>query len=203
MKTGLFGGSFDPVHNGHINAAVAFADALGLDRVIIMPAHTPPHKLAPNMASTEDRLAMCRLAFDGDERFVVSDYEIQHDEKSYTITTLKYLRAKYPEDEIYMLMGGDMLLYFRRWYRWASIGKMAVLVGAARHEDESPALEEEAETLRSFGFDVRVIPIDVLEMSSTEVRKAIRNVKDTSAMIPREVAAYIFEHGLYMKEDVH
>jgi len=201
VKIGLFGGSFDPVHNGHINAAVAFADALALDRVIIMPAHTPPHKEAPNMASTEDRLAMCRLAFNGDERFVVSDYEIQHDEKSYTITTLKYLRQKYPKDELYLLMGGDMLLYFRRWYRWTSIGKMAILAGAARHDDEHAALEAEAETLRSFGLDVRVIPIDVLDISSTEVRKAIRNTKDTSALIPREVAAYIFERGLYMKDD--
>ena len=201
MKIGLFGGSFDPVHNGHINAAVAFAQALDLDKVIIMPAHTPPHKDAPGMASTEDRLAMCRLAFDGDDRFVVSDYETQHDEKSYTISTVKYLREKYPEDEIYLLMGGDMLLYFRRWYRWTSIGRMAVLAGAPRHENEAGAMEAEAETLRSFGFDVRIVPIDVLEMSSTEVRRAVRHEEDTSMMISREVAAYIFEHGLYTKEE--
>lgn len=201
MKIGLFGGSFDPVHNGHINAAVAFADALGLDKVIVMPAHTPPHKEYQEMASTEARLDMCRLAFVGDPRFIVSDYEIQHDEKSYTITTLRYLKERYPDDEIYLLMGGDMLLYFRRWYRWTSIGRMAKLAGAPRRESEREALLAEADTLRSFGLDVTIIPIDVLEMSSTDVRRAVRNVQDTSMMIPREVAAYIFEHGLYAKEE--
>lgn len=200
MKIGLFGGSFNPVHNGHINVARALAHELGLDKVIIMPAHIPPHKEAVNLASTKARLDMCNIAFKDDERFIVSDYEILRDEKSYTINTLRYLKEQYPDDELYLLTGGDMLLYFRRWYRWASIGKLATIVGAPRHKKELDLLNEEAEKLKMLGIDVLIVPIEVKDVSSTEVRRAIRNEEDTSHMIPREVASYIFENSLYTKE---
>lgn len=197
MKTGIFGGSFDPVHNGHVNAAKAFLEELRPDRLLILPNCLPPHKDAPQLAPAEDRLAMCRIAFAGDPRIEVSDLEIQRGGPSYTSDTLEELTELYPEDEFYLLVGGDMLLSFEDWRNWHRIAEKAVLVCAPRTWEEESALTAKAGELMSEGAEVRILPIDVYEISSTQIREKVREGEDISYAVPENVAEYIWEHGLY------
>jgi len=197
LKTGIFGGSFDPVHNGHVNAAKTFLEELRPDRLLILPNCLPPHKDAPQLAPAEDRLAMCRIAFSGDPRIEVSNLEIQRGGPSYTSDTLEELTELYPEDEFYLLVGGDMLLSFEDWRNWHRIAEKAVLVCAPRTWEEESALTAKAGELMSEGAEVRILPIDVYEISSTQIREKVREGEDISYAVPENVAEYIWEHGLY------
>lgn len=197
MKIGIYGGSFDPVHNGHVNAALTFMEELSLDKIIIIPAYQPPHKKGLSMTPSEHRLNMCNLAFGKFERFEVSDIEIKREDEGYMADTIVQLREKYPEDELFLLIGGDMLLYFQKWYAWHKITDEAVLAVAARNWEDDAALEAEAAVLRSYGAEVRIVPIDVKEISSTSVRETVRRADDISSMVPEGVDEYIWDHYLY------
>lgn len=199
MKTGIFGGSFDPIHNGHVNAAKTFLEELRPDRVLIIPNFQPPHKDAPQLAPAQDRLAMCRIAFADDPRFEVSDLEIQRGGPSYTSDTVEELAERYPEDELLLLVGGDMLLSFEEWHHWHRIIEKAALVCAPRTWQEESALTAKAGELMSEGADVRILPIDVYEISSTQIRQKVREGDDISYAVPRDVAEYIWDHGLYCR----
>ena len=197
MKIGIYGGSFDPVHKGHVNAAVNFMEELSLDKIIIIPAYQPPHKKGLAMTPSEHRRNMCRLAFGDMENFEVSDIEIQRADEGYMADTVEQLREMYPDDELFLLIGGDMLLSFRRWYEWHRITDEAVLAVAARNWEDDAALEAEAAILRSNGAEVRIVPIDVKEISSTSVRETVRRADDISSMVPEGVDDYIWDHYLY------
>ena len=158
MKIGIYGGSFDPVHVGHVNAALTFKEELSLDKIIVIPAYQPPHKKGLAMTPSEHRLNMCNLAFGNLEGFEVSDIEIKREDEGYMADTIAQLREIYPDDEFYLLMGGDMLLYFQRWYAWHKITDEAVLAVAARNWEDDSALEAEAAVLRSYGATVRIVP---------------------------------------------
>ncbi|MBE6881619.1 MAG: nicotinate (nicotinamide) nucleotide adenylyltransferase [Oscillospiraceae bacterium] len=197
MKIGIYGGSFDPVHKGHVNAALTFKEELSLDKIIVIPAYQPPHKKGLALTPSEHRMNMCRLAFEGLEGFEVSDIEIKREDEGYMADTVEQLREIYPDDELFLLIGGDMLLSFQRWYAWHKITDEAVLAVAARNWEDDAALEAEAAVLRSYGAEVRIVPIDVKEISSTEVREAVRRADDISSMVPDGVDEYIWNHYLY------
>ena len=197
MKIGIYGGSFDPVHVGHVNAAKNFMEELSLDKIIIIPAYQPPHKKGLAMTPSEHRLNMCNIAFGKLEGFEVSDIEIKRADEGYMADTIAELREIYPDDEFYLLIGGDMLLSFRKWYAWSKITDEAVLAVAARNWEDDAALEGEAAMLRSYGATVRIVPIDVKEISSTAVREVVRRADDISSMVPEGVDDYIWDHYLY------
>ena len=135
MKIGLFGGTFNPVHNGHINLVKNFKDKLSLDKVLVIPTAVPPHKQAESLVSSEDRLNMCRLAFSSLAE--VSDVEIERGGRSYTVETLEELKKIYKDDDLYFLVGSDMLLSFKRWYRWEDILTMCTLCATDRDNEET------------------------------------------------------------------
>ena len=197
MKIGIYGGSFDPVHVGHVNAALTFREELSLDKIIVIPAYQPPHKKGLAMTPSEHRMNMCNLAFGSLEGFEVSDIEIKRADEGYMADTIAQLREIYPEDELFLLIGGDMLLSFRRWYAWSKITDEAILAVAERNWEDSSAIEAEAAILRSEGAEVRVVPIDVKEISSTSVRETVRRADDISSMVPKGVDEYIWNHYLY------
>ena len=197
MRLGIYGGSFDPVHNGHVNAALTFKEELSLDKIIIIPAYQPPHKKGLAMTPPEHRMNMCSLAFGKLEGFEVSDIEIKREDEGYMADTVAQLREIYPDDELFLLIGGDMLLYFRKWYAWSKITDEAVLAVAARNWEDDAALEAEAAVLRSYGAQVRIVTIDVKEISSTAVREIVRRADDISSMVPEGVDEYIWDHYLY------
>ena len=115
MKTGIFGGTFNPVHKGHIMLAEYCMDSVRLDRIIMIPTAVPPHKISKNLASENDRLNMCELACKGKKNFSVSDIEIKRQGKSYTYETVTQLKEIYPDDHLYTIMGADMFLTLDRW----------------------------------------------------------------------------------------
>ncbi len=200
MNTAIFGGSFDPIHNGHVNLVRQICGNVKLDRVIIMPTAISPFKqnMERKPASAEDRLEMCRLAFADMDFVTVSDYEISLSEVSYTVNTIRHFRELYPEDKLHFIMGSDMLLSFEKWRSYEEILSMCTLIAASREDGETDIqqLEAQAEKLRNFG-EIFLVRTDAYEMSSTEIREKIKKNSDISCYMPQNVVKYIVEHCLY------
>lgn len=198
-KTGIFGGAFNPVHNGHVNLAREAAAQLKLRRLIVIPTFESPHK-STRLAPFDERAEMCRLAFSGigDNSTVkcetlVSDIERRMGGVSYTINTLRELKHEYPKEQFYLLIGGDMLFSFRKWFKYESILNECKVCALARGGD---SLAEMMEFANEMGR-VKVLPSDIVDISSTEIRKRLADHEDISGLVPERVAEYISEHGLY------
>ena len=198
MKTGIYGGTFNPIHNGHLHIVEEFRRGLSLDRVLLIPTRVPPHKAAPDLASGEDRFAMCRLAAQGDPWLELSDIEMRRQGKSYTAETLEELSALYPHDQFYLLMGEDMFLTVGSWYRPETIFSLASVCTTPRGEKSMEALRRKAlEYAGQHGARCFIEQIPYLPVSSTQVRQAVAAEEDISSLVPAGVARYIREKGLY------
>lgn len=197
MKLALYGGTFDPFHEGHRVLATALADALGLDRVILMPTAQPPHKLKAEMAAGLHRAEMCRLATEGDARFCVSDLELLRGGASFTADTLDVLCEQYPEDEWYLLTGADMFLTLGTWFRFADIAARATLCAVPRGGVTKAQLEAYAHTLEKSGARCIVTDVEAPTVSSTDIRARVREGKPLCGLVAPAVEAYIKCHGLY------
>lgn len=196
MKIGIFGGSFDPVHNGHVKLAFHMLSALELDKLLIVPAYRSPFK--PEDAShVGDRVEMCRLAFDA-PRMEVSTLETQRGGKSYTVDTVNELRKKYGDNEYFLIVGADQLLQFDRWYRFSDILSSVTLCAAARTgTDKRPEMELFADkVLRRYGRCL-ICDFEPLEISSTLIRETIASGGNASEYLPEAVYDYIKNRGLY------
>ncbi len=197
-KIGIFGGTFNPIHRGHIHLAKGYAAALGLDSVLLVPTCIPPHKEAPDLLPGPVRLEMCRLAVRGEEKLAVSDVEIRRGGVSYTVDTLRELTSRFPEDRFYFLMGADMFFTLDSWNGFQDIARMAVLCAAARRGGELPALRAYAEKInKTYGARCEIAALPVLDISSTMVRDALAKNGPVRALVPDAVADYIAQNGLY------
>lgn len=190
MKIGLFGGTFNPVHTGHVKLVENFKEKLGLDKVLVIPTAQPPHKEAKELVSAEDRINMCKMAFGSLAE--VSDIEISRGGKSYTVLTLEELKKIYKDDELYFLVGSDMLLSFKRWYRWEDILSMCTLCATDRNNEESCK-----ETDPDFFEKIIFCDFEKTVVSSSEVREKFERKEDVAHLIPEKVLNYIKEKGLY------
>lgn len=199
MKIGVFGGTFNPIHNSHIYLSREYAAQLELDRMVIVPSFIPPHKHAENLASGEDRLAMCRLATQDLPLFHVTEFEIKQQGKSYTYKTLRHILEKYPGSELYLIMGGDMFMTVQDWRLAPEIFKMATLCGAQREQGELTMMEIHKQVLENQGAKCIIINIEAQPLSSTQVRKMIAAGEDVSNLLHPDVWEYIIAHGLYLK----
>ena len=200
MKTGIYGGTFNPIHKGHLHIVEAFRKGLGLDRVLLIPTRVPPHKAAPDLASPQDRFAMCQLAIQGQPWLELSDMEMRREGKSYTAETLEGLSALYPQDQFYLLMGEDMFLTLGRWYRPETIFSLASVCTAPRSVHGMDALREKAlEYTGTFHARCFLDHIPYLPISSTQVRQAVARGEDAASLVPEAVARYIRERGLYQE----
>ena len=141
MKTGVFGGTFNPVHKGHIMLAEYCMDSVGLDRIIMIPTAVPPHKISKNLASENDRLNMCELACKGKKNFSVSDIEIKRQGKSYTYETVTQLKEIYPDDHLYTIMGADMFLTLDRWKNPKIIFEKSSIITIPRDDENKSELD--------------------------------------------------------------
>ena len=198
MKPGIYGGTFNPIHNGHLHIVEEFRRGLGLDRVLLIPTRVPPHKAAPDLASAGERFAMCRLAAQGKPWLELSDIEMRREGKSYTAETLEELSALYPQDQFYLLMGEDMFLTLGSWYRPETIFSLASVCTTPRSPDGLDALRQKAlEYTGQFQARCFLEHIPYLPISSTQVRQAVARGEDVSGLVPQTVATYMKERGLY------
>lgn len=207
MKIGIYGGSFNPPHRGHLHAALGFYDAMALDLLLVIPDYEPPHKQLSGIDSAEMRLEMTALCFSGesigDRRIEVSDFEVRSGGVSYTALTLEHFREIYPEDELFLLCGTDMFLTLDKWYHPETIFSLAEPVLMRREDDpETAALlaEKQAEYREKFGKCGIILTLPCLELSSSEVRETLQADGDVSGLLTPEVASYIEERGLYRDE---
>ncbi len=196
---GIFGGTFNPPHLGHVRAAAAAVQELALDRILIIPTATPPHKpMAVGSASAQDRLEMTHLAFADHPRAQVLDLELRRPGKSYTSQTLRQLAAQYPEATLYLLMGTDMFLSLDSWHEPEVICALSIPVCLCRStEDVKDRLEEQARALRAaFGCEPVLLNNPVTQLSSTTVRRFLA-LGAGEDLLPRQVHQYIRSRSLY------
>ncbi len=204
-KLGIYGGTFNPIHNGHIKAAENFYDEIGLDELLIMPTFISPHKEMGKGDDPSYRLEMAELAFEKNERnIVVSDYEIERGGKSYTYLTLEHFKC--PEVELFFLVGTDMFLCLDRWKNPQNIFDAATIV-LMRREDEhdvSEALNEKKKIYENkFGAKIVFLKSDPIELSSSFVRGVASSGDDVSESVGESVAKYISSYRLYTSDPIY
>jgi nicotinate-nucleotide adenylyltransferase len=185
VRLGILGGTFDPIHRGHIAAARAAMECAGLDRVIFIPAAVPPHRSA-TVAGARDRLEMTRLAIDDEKGFEVSDVEVRRPGVSYTVDTLRELRHLYPDDELFLVLGWDAAKLFPTWRDPEEVRRLASLVIVTRPGSGAPT-----------GTSDVVCERPTPDVSGSELRHAIAEGKPVGQWLPEAVARYIAERHLY------
>ena len=192
MRTGIFGGSFDPPHKGHIEIALAAKKEQKLDRIIMVPTGQAPHK--PDMsAKTSDRVNMCRTLCEK-YGFELSLYEAEKEGNCYTADLLRHFASVYPEDEFFLIVGGDSLDYMEKWHQPERIFSKCRVVVARR----SGVTDEKAHFLREkFGAEIVFLNCGYFDVSSTEVRTRISDRHALSELIEPETAEYIKKNNLY------
>ena len=192
----LFGGTFDPPHNGHMRLLSGAIEAVQPDLVIVEPAGTPPHKRAGGTAA-QHRLAMCECFRSLCGNVIVDDTEIRRAGKSYTIDTVRAMNERYPDAQLYFPMGSDMLLWFHNWVAYEELLRRLVIVAHVRAGEDTAPMRAFADTLCAEGGRVIFTNAPVLPLSSTEVRDKIARGEPVDALVPESVAAYIAANGLY------
>jgi nicotinate-nucleotide adenylyltransferase len=195
VRIGVFGGTFDPIHEGHLAAAKAAMECAHLDRVLFVPSAQPPHRGTP-VAPAEHRLAMTKLAVQGEPSFEVSDVEVTRGGTSYTLDTLSELHREHPQDELFLILGWDAARLFRTWHEPDRVRSLASIVIIDRPGLGQPGLSE----LASLGLDpARVIGCHFAtpDVSGSELRRAIAAGQSVSGKLPAAVERYITEHRLY------
>ena len=195
-KIGVFGGSFNPVHNGHLALAKHAAEALGINRVLFVIDRIPPHKTLADGATDAQRLAILRLAVEDEPMFCVETMELEREGTSYTVDTLRELKERYPDSELFFFMGSDMLHSFTTWRSPDQIAKLATLVCTVR-TGQNGGEQETADDLKN-RYGANVILLDeVSPLSSTILRNRIHDALPVSDMIPAKAAHYIYLNGCY------
>ena len=197
MKIGIYGGSFNPIHKGHLHLADSIMKDLKLDKIIFVPSKISPHKSSDEYVSEKDRLKMIELSISDNERFELSDYELSQERVSYSVYTVRHFRELYPDDELFLLIGTDMLLCFEKWYCYEEIMKSVTLAVAARNDGDLQDIEKKADELSEYG-KIIVSKSEPYPVSSTEIRKKIRKNQNWSCYLNENVVQYIRLGSLYM-----
>ena len=203
-KLGILGGTFDPIHLGHVHLAEAVYDALNLEALVFIPAFIAPHKVGHDFAPAKARLAMTRLAVAGKENYFVSDREVVKTGVSYTINTLQELHKENPDYDLYFIIGADSLTQLHTWHRIQEMLQLTTFVAAGRPGYRDPldiALKNLGEAAKE---KIILLETPEYEISSTEIRTRIRQGLSLEGLVPPAVEAYIKEKKLYLKgEDGH
>ena len=190
MRIGVFGGSFDPIHRGHLIVAGAAADRLGLDRVHFVPARAQPFKAGRHGADAAERAAMVELAMAADRRFVLDRRELERDGPSYTVDTLRALRTERPADALFLLVGADAAQELPGWREADALPRHARIVVLTRPGVAPPPHPLCADSLE----------VPAVDLSATEIRERVRRGESIEGLVPAAVARYIEEHGLYRED---
>ena len=203
MRVGIFGGTFNPPHLGHINMCKLFLEEIMLDRLYVIPTNIPPHKQIETKTTTDQRIEMSRLAFSSiSDKIIVSDIEAKRNGKSYTADTIMELKSQ-GYDDLYLLCGTDMLLTLDKWYKPEYIFSNVTIVYIRRESDlRNNYLITDTITDYKNRYDANILNIKVkpVELSSSVVRMAIKDGIDAFEMLSADVWKYIKEKNLYKDE---
>jgi nicotinate-nucleotide adenylyltransferase len=180
IRTGIFGGSFNPIHQGHISLARQLREKAGLDEVWLMVSPQNPLKASADLLDDEMRMQMVRLAVEGEEGIIACDYEMHLPKPSYTWNTLQALSQDYPDREFVLMIGGDNWDLFDKWYHADDIRENYQIIVYPRR-----------------GFKGGIEGLDLIDISSTEIRQRIKDGESISQLVPEAVAEYITKHKLY------
>lgn len=206
-RIGIMGGTFNPIHNGHIGIAKAAFHQFSLDEVWFMPNHIPAYKSDSELISGKDRLAMVRLAVRDFPEFKACELELKREGKTYTYQTMELLSAKYPEHRFFFILGADSLYYFDKWKHPEVIVEHAVILAACRNDRTPEEMKKEIQRLnRLFGRETFfLIDCPELTCSSSEIRKKFCSLQENAypakelfrEILPETVREYIIAHQLY------
>jgi nicotinate-nucleotide adenylyltransferase len=200
MRIGIFGGTFDPVHNGHLLLAESCREECQLDRVWFLPASVPPHKQSVDISPSSQRVDMLQLAISGNVLFEICDYETTRGGVNYTVDTLAYLREQQPKSDLFLLMGGDSLADLPNWRDPQRICELAMPVVVRRPgmgELDLSAIQAIASTTRLAEIRRHVVDMPRIDLSAREIRARVAAGKSIQYRVPRAVEKYIETHGMY------
>lgn len=198
-RIGIIGGTFDPVHNGHLMLGKQAYMEYGLDEIWFMPSHIPPHKKDHIVTEGRQRLDMLYLALEGSPCFRVSEFEMERDGNTYTAQTFELLKKMYPEICFSFIIGADSLFQIESWYHPEKVMAMTTLMVSGReYESGGITLEMQADYLRQkYQADIRFLHNKEMDISSAEIRKKAAEGKDITGDVPDKVREYILLHDLY------
>ena len=196
MRIGILGGTFNPPHLGHLICAQEAYLQLGLDRLTLIPARVPPHKPVEDEPGPEHRLELCRLAVEGDDRFDVSDLEINREGPSYTVDTLEELHRSAPDHELFLIVGGDIAAGLPNWREPERVLSRATLAIARRRGTSRAAVADALRVLRG-GERAQFFRMPRIAISSTMLRDRVRAGESIRYYVPDPVVSYIDRHHLY------
>jgi nicotinate-nucleotide adenylyltransferase len=199
MRVGIFGGTFNPIHVGHLLLAETAREELSLDRVLFIPTGRPPHKRAPGLLDGVSRLRMVRLAIQDHPAFAASDIELKRPGPSYSIDTVAVLHRALPEAKLFLLIGQDMLAV--RWVRWPELKRLCTLAAVRRHGARLPAPPQNfggAKAGRArMERGIRWLEMPAMDISSSNIRARLAAGRSIRYLVPPAVERYIRQHGLY------
>ena len=197
MKTVIFGGTFNPIHLGHIEIIKNVAADDSVEKVLVIPARTPPHKICDDLACDADRLEMCKIATHGIEKVTVSDMELLRTGKSYTVDTLRKIKADDPYCQLALVCGGDMIVSFDTWRSYEDILDLAEIIAVRRVGIDDADFDAAVTKLLNMGGRVSVLKNRIIGISSTEVKQHLTDPEYMLTHIPKGVYNYIKDNGLY------
>lgn len=195
---GIMGGTFNPIHTGHLLLAQAALEEAELSEVMFLPSGISYLKAEEQVLSGERRLEMTKLAVEDNPAFTVSDMEIRRKGNTYTCDTLRQLRQEAPQNTFYFILGADCLFGMENWYRPQEIFDSCRILAAVRDTVGEEALRIQADRLRErFGADIRLLHLPRVDISSTDIRERVEKGKSIRYMVPEKVRAYILDNNLY------
>jgi len=201
MKIGIMGGSFDPIHMGHLIIGENARDSLNLDKVIFIPTGTNPFKRDGATSSSNHRVNMVKLAIELNPYFTMSTIEVERQGISYTIDTLKILKDRYKEDQLYFIIGTDIIFQIEKWKDFQDLFKLCKFALFNRPGKEISEIENRLKELSS-KHNISFVRLNspLIDISSTDIRNRLRNKQTIKYLVPKEVEEYILKHNLYMEE---
>lgn len=195
-RLGIFGGTFDPIHLGHLIIAEELRFRLGLERILFLPAGRPPHKTDRHISPDQDRARMVEMAIAGNPRFALSYVDLHRRGLSYTADSLEILAQEHPDHTLYFLMGQDSLRDFPNWYEPGRIARQARL-GVALRPGVSVDVDAIVERVSEAAGRITLVDVPLIQIASRTLRQRVRDGLPITYQVPREVEEYIYRRGLY------
>lgn len=196
MKIGIVGGTFDPIHNGHLMLGAYAYDNFQLDKIWFMPNGNPPHKSGE--IDVDFRLDMVKLAIEDKDEFCLSTFEVEEEKHSYSYATLEKLHQLYPKDTFYFIIGADSLFTIELWKEPARVLQACIILAACRDDKDIDKMNKQIAYLtEKYNAEIKLLKMPLIDISSSDIRKKQENGENIDAFVPKKVLEYIKAHKLY------